>query len=82
MKHRRITRNLIDGAGTAPIRTTFLELIQELAKLTKDDNHVMAAVRDIFRHYNVKFTRTLTPVKLVATVKPVRARVGRRPSWA
>ena len=81
MTHRRITRNPIDGAETAPIKTTFLELIQELAKLTNDDNHVIAAVRDIFRQYNVKFTRTLTPVKLVATVKPVRARVGGRPSW-
>ena len=49
MKHRRITRKTIDGAETAPIKTTFLELIQELAKLTKDDNHVVAAVKNIFR---------------------------------
>ena len=82
MKHGRITRKTIDGAETAPIKTTFLELIQELAKLTKDDNHVVAAVKNIFMQYNIKFTRTLTPVKLVATVKPIRARVGRRPSWA
>jgi hypothetical protein len=75
-------RKPIDGAETAPIKTTFLELIQELAKLTKDDNHVVAAVKNIFRQYNIKFTRTLTPVKLVATVKPIRARVGGRPSWA
>jgi Holliday junction resolvasome RuvABC endonuclease subunit len=82
MKHRRITRNTIDWTETLLIKTTFLELIQELAKLTKDDNHVVAAVKNIFRQYNVKFTRTLTPVKLVATAKPVRARVGKRPSWA
>lgn len=82
MKHERITRETIGGAETAPIKTTFLELIQELAKLTKDDNHVVAAVKNIFRQHNVKFTRTMTPVKLVATVKPDRARVGRRPSWA
>jgi len=65
-----------------PHKTTFLELIQELAKLTKDDNDLVAAVRNIFRQYNVKFTRTLAPVKLVATVKPARAGAGRRPSWA
>jgi hypothetical protein len=82
MRHRRINRKTIDGAEMAPIKTTFLELIQEVAKLTKDDNQVMAAVKNIFRQYNVKFTRTLTPVKLIATVKPVRARVGGLPSWA
>ena len=29
MKHERITRKTIGGAETAPIKTTFLELIQE-----------------------------------------------------
>jgi hypothetical protein len=73
---------LIGGGKATPIRTTFLELIQELAKLTKDDNLVVAAVSNIFSQYNVRIARTLIPIRLVATVRPARARVSRRPSWA
>lgn len=82
MKRKRVTQNATNGAKAAPIKTTFLELIQELATLTRDDNHLMAVVKNIFSLYNVKFTRTLTPVKLVATVRPVRTKANRRPSWA
>jgi Holliday junction resolvasome RuvABC endonuclease subunit len=83
MKEKRIGRRGMSQAETAPIRTTFMELIQELSKLTQDDSVVMAAVRNIFTTYNVVATRTLAPVKLVATVKPIRARANRRGTcWA
>jgi hypothetical protein len=81
MRQRRADPKATDLAA-AWIKTSFLELIQELAKLTKDDNLVVAAVRNIFRQYNVTMTRTMAPVKLV-TPRPVRRRArGRSSCWA
>jgi hypothetical protein len=80
MRQRRADPKATDLAA-ASIKTSFLELIQELAKLTKDDNLVVAAVRSIFRQYNVTMTRTMAPVKLVTT-RPVRRRAnGRSSCW-
>lgn len=62
----------------APIKTNFMELIQELSNLTDDDNLVVAAVKSILRSYNVRTIRSLAPVRLVATVSPRRSRLSRR----
>ena len=83
MKQRQRSRKTAGGTGATPVRTTFMELIQELATLTKDDNLVVAAVTHIFSRYNVMTTRTLTPVKLVPTLKTVRVRgSGHHSCWA
>jgi len=74
MKPRRTRRNPASRTRTTPIKTTFMELIQELAKLTKDDNLVVATVRHIFSRHKVITTRTLMPVKLVPALKPLRVR--------
>jgi len=50
----------------APIKTTFLELLQALNGLTKDDALVIAALKNIFATYRVRFGRKLAPVRLVA----------------
>jgi hypothetical protein len=70
-----------------PIKTTFMELLEELSSITKDDALVMAAIKDIFISYKVRFARTLAPVRLVngeQTVRALRhANLGRRSSaWA
>ena len=41
------------------IRTTFLELIQQLTALTQDDGLVIAAVKDIFSAYKITATRSM-----------------------
>jgi hypothetical protein len=82
MRQRRADPKATDLAASASIKTSFLELIQELAKLTKDDNLVVAAVQNIFSQYRVTIARTMAPVKLVTT-RPVRRRAGGRSScWA
>ena len=70
-----------------PIKTTFMELLDELSSITKDDALVMAAVKNIFSSHKVRFTHTLAPVRLVggdeSTSQLRRANLGRRSSaWA
>ena len=54
----------------APIKTTILELMQELSNLTTDDNLVIAAVRSIFGAYNVRLAGAPVPLRLVGTDTP------------
>ncbi len=53
MKQRQIKRKSMSQTKAGPIKTTFMELIQELSKLTQDDSLVMAAIRNICGTYNV-----------------------------
>ncbi len=65
------------------VRTSIMELVGELSKLTKDDNLVVAAVRQIFGAYNVRLAGVPVPVRLVNSDIPDRAympRVLRRKS--
>ncbi len=65
------------------VRTSIMELVGELSKLTKDDNLVVAAVRQIFGAYNVRLAGAPVPVRLVNAEIPDRAympRVLRRKS--
>lgn len=69
------------------IKTTFLELLDELSSITKDDDQVLAAVKNIFNSYKIRFTHTLAPVRLVADDESTRElrrnNLGRRSSaWA
>lgn len=52
------------------IRTTFLELLEELSRLTTDDAMVMLAVKNLFQSYRVRSARSLAPVRLVGTGAP------------
>ncbi|HEV8721814.1 MAG TPA: hypothetical protein VGW77_14380 [Candidatus Binatia bacterium] len=52
---------------TTSIRTTFMDLLQELTNLTKDDTLVLAALKNIFDCHNVRLVRSLAPVRLVVT---------------
>jgi hypothetical protein len=72
VKHNRIVRR--KHAREKPIRTTFMELIQELSSLTSDDSLVVAAVKSILDTHNVRLSRSLRPVRLVTTGTPIRAR--------
>ena len=48
----------------ALIKTTFMELLDELSSITQDDALVMAAVKNIFSSYKIRFAHTLAPVRL------------------
>ena len=56
-----------------PIRTTFMELLWELSRLTTDDALVLAAVTDIFRTYRVRLAHSPVPVRLVGAQLPIRS---------
>jgi hypothetical protein len=71
VKHNRIMRR--KHAREKPIRTTFMELIQELSSLTSDDSLVVAAVKSILDTHNARLSRSLLPVRLVTTGIPFRA---------
>jgi hypothetical protein len=77
MKSRKYHRQ---PSKPAPIKTTFMELLDELSSITADDALVMAAVRNIFRSYKIRFAHTLAPVRLV-TDEPNRA-ARRSSAWA
>jgi hypothetical protein len=80
MKQKRVSKQA-DGRAKAPIKTTVFEVMQELTKLTKNDNLVLAAFRDIFDSHKVTTIRSLAPVRVVANGRSSYGRVQRRSSW-
>jgi hypothetical protein len=82
MRRSRGNRREPTWYKTAPIRTNLMEIVGELAKLTDDDNLVVAAVKSIMRSCNVRTTRSLAPVKVVPSASLGRGRiVSRRTCW-
>ena len=69
-----------------PIRTTFMELLEELTNLTRDDALVLAAIGNIFGTYRVRFAHSMAPVRLVSAQGSItrnRHQRGQRlASWA
>jgi hypothetical protein len=61
------------GANLAPIRTSLIELIEELSNLTNDDSLVVAAVRSIFDSHRVRLSGSAVPIRLVGAEIPSRA---------
>jgi hypothetical protein len=59
----------------ALIRTTLMELLQEIGQLTTDDDLVLAIVKDIFRMHRVRFASSLAPVRLVGARLPLDAAI-------
>ena len=55
-----------------PIKTTIMELLDELSSITEDDALVMAAVKNLFSSYKIRFAHTLAPVRLVGAEESTR----------
>jgi hypothetical protein len=49
----------------ALIKTTLMDLVRELTRMTDDDRQVMAVVKNIFASHKVRLSRSLAPVRLV-----------------
>jgi len=84
MKHRSNNQH---PSKPTPIKTTLMELLDQLSSVTKDDALVMAAIKNLFRSYKIRFTNTLAPVRLVGVEEAPRGleptNPGRRSSaWA
>lgn len=62
----------------APIRTTLMELLQELLRLTTDDDVVLAVVRNIFHSYRVRMAYSHAPVRLVSAEVPMGPNIQNR----
>lgn len=72
MRKGHVTRRK-SGANLPPIRTSLIELIEELSNLTNDDSLVVAAVRSIFDSYRVRLSGSAAPIRLVGAEIPSRA---------
>jgi len=70
MNYNRKTGRAIALRRRAPIRTSILELMQELSNLTTDDNLVIAAVKSIFGAYHVRLAGAPVPLRLVNSGTP------------
>jgi len=73
MKSKRNSSKVLAPRKSTRIRTSILELMQELSNLTNDDNLVIAAVRNIFGAYNVRLAGAPVPVRLVNDYIPLKA---------
>lgn len=65
MRRKQKGKRAMRREKNGPIRTTFMELIEELTRLTRDDALVLAVVRSIFGTYRVRLAHTMAPVRLV-----------------
>jgi hypothetical protein len=74
MKQRAIAIGSTKQLKAGSIKTTFLELLETLSRLTKDDALVIAAVRNIFQSHNVRLERSLAPVRLAIAHTPAQSR--------
>ena len=75
MKAKRNSPKEMPQTQAAPIRTTFMELLWELSRLTTDDALVLAAVKNIFQTYSVRLAHSLAPVRLVGAQVPIRSTI-------
>jgi hypothetical protein len=69
MRKSQVSRRK-SAAKLAPIRTSLIELIEELSNLTNDDSLVVAAVRSIFDSHRVRLSGSAVPIRLVGI--PIR----------
>jgi hypothetical protein len=65
MNSNRKTGHTITRRRRAPIKTSIMELMQELSSMTADDSLVIAAVKSIFGAYNVRLAGAPVPLRLV-----------------
>jgi hypothetical protein len=63
---KRIPKSIsVQPRSQAPIKTTFMELVQALTRATQDDDLVLAMIKNIFASYRVRLGKSLVPVRLV-----------------
>ena len=65
MPKRPPKTNSVQPRSQAPIKTTFMELVQALTRATQDDDLVLAMIKNIFASYRVRLGKSLAPVRLV-----------------
>ena len=87
MKSKKTKNPFESPVQKAPIKTSFMEIIDGLTRLTKDDAVVLAAVKDIFSPYRVRLAKSAATVRLVydrnSPKESWRGNLGRRSSaWA
>lgn len=64
MKSKHKSKKGLAPRKRTKIRTSIMELMQELANLTHDDNLVIAAMKTIFGAYNVRLAGAPVAVRL------------------
>ncbi len=66
MRRKQNGKRAMGREKNGPIRTTFMELIEEITNLTRDDALVLAVVRSILGTYRVCLAHTMAPARLVS----------------
>lgn len=64
MKLRSLGLKRPARAKTNSVKTTFMDLLQEIGKLTNDDALAVAVLKNILECCKVRSARTLAPVRL------------------
>ena len=86
MKNRLAKSQLIKQPKARPIKTTVMDLLEQLTSLTKDDAVVLALMKTIFASFRVRLAGSLAPVRLVnddLSARAARRNLSRRSSpWA
>jgi hypothetical protein len=83
MRNKRRSLHSTGSKTPAPIKTTLMELLRELTRMTDDDRQVMAVVKSIFASHKVRLSRSLAPVRLVSGKSSDHGGLGRKSAaWA
>lgn len=84
MRNKHPSTHSAARKAPAPIKTTLMDLLRELTRMTDDDRQVMAVVKNIFASHKVRLSRSLAPVRLVNGKSSGRtAGLGRKSAaWA
>jgi hypothetical protein len=73
MRNKQSSAILGGRKPAVPIKTTLMDLLRELTRVTEDDTQVMAMVKNIFASHKVRLSRSLAPVRLVNSKTSARA---------
>ncbi len=83
MPYKRRSTHSAGSKAPVPIKTTLMDLLRELTRITDDDRQVMAVVKNIFASHKVRLSRSLAPVRLVNGKSSGRTGLGRKSAaWA
>ncbi|HSK30593.1 MAG TPA: hypothetical protein VLA17_11575 [Candidatus Limnocylindria bacterium] len=78
MRNKRFSPHAVGRKSAAPIKTTLMDLLREITRVTDDDGQVVAMVKNIFASHKVRLARSLAPVRLVNGKGPRRAGMARK----
>jgi len=85
VKNKQFSALSAARSGRPPIRTSFMDLLKVITRLTKDDELVLEIVKRIFESHSVRLTRTLAPVRLgngrLSPRTARRAKFTRNAAW-